>query len=344
MPAGVVRLAGRVWVALRVLGRLISAATAEEKLRPIIGFPAVWCGVDLIKNMRVVRPDSMPPSAAMKEFTGALAAATANKPAPHAPVEACPCCEAYHTWHSCLLSASAELAVLSTAAVEYRTLPKAVAVAFAAAARAHDACSEKRSHTELALLCSTARLFSLTPTIAHRAALPASEVKRMLWGIDIEPVMCAHIHAVLRLRMLLFSKKGSEKEGSDDGEESTTSLVNLDSKGAQLDWLKAVLSSLLAFLEAGMQLDMFMRAEGIDLLLWLFLVYTDSERPAGVGQLEHKFEEVLLVAAQCLVAVLSSSGREEAQQQFMTASGFQRLLDIVDALPLRRLLDTFLLE
>ncbi|GAB4822242.1 hypothetical protein N2152v2_009288 [Parachlorella kessleri] len=353
-------LAARVWMALRVLGHLISAASTEEKLRPIVGFPAVWCGVDLIKNMGVMRPDSIPPGTAMKEFASPLAAALLNKPPPHSPVSGCPCCEAYHTWHSCLLSASADMAVLGTTAVEYRTVPQVVEVAFEAVVRALGACSGQCSQSELALLFSTGRLFSLTPTIADRADLPIFEVKRMLRAFDNEAVMFAHILAVRRLRMLVFSEKGSEKEGSEEGEEPATSIVSLGSKGELLDWLRGVLSGLLVFLEAGMQLDAFMRNEGrcsqlrlsaaahfircgvygFDTLLGFFELYTDRGRP--LGELKPKYEEVLLVAAQCLVALLNSFGREEAQEEFTAAAGFQRLLDTVDALPLGRLLNAVL--
>ena len=36
---------------LRVLTRLVRAADREPALRPGVGSPALWCGVDLLKNM-----------------------------------------------------------------------------------------------------------------------------------------------------------------------------------------------------------------------------------------------------------------------------------------------------
>ncbi|GAB4822241.1 hypothetical protein N2152v2_009287 [Parachlorella kessleri] len=335
-------LAGRVGVALRVLGRLISAANAEEELRPVIGFPAVWCGVDLLRNMSGIRPDSLPPIAALEEFSSMLAAVTSDgKLAPHCSERGCPRCEAYHAWNRCLLSARAELAVLGTAAAEYRRLPKLVVIAFEAAAQRLVICVKHHSQAQQLLqLYITARLLSLTTTIANRAALPGSELKRMLWPMDEEAVMCLHNRVVQRLWGLVFSSEGSDEEDSGEGGESSTPVFNADTKVAMLDWLRGVLTSLLVFLDAGMQLDAFMHYGGVELLLQCFDMYTD--KAGQLGQLEHKFEEVLLVAAQCTVALLASSGREEARQEFMAAAGFRRLLDTMNALPLRLLAETFL--
>ncbi len=52
--------------ALRVLGRLVQAATGNAELRPDVGLQALWCGVDLIKGLVVLRPDLMLPPAVLE--------------------------------------------------------------------------------------------------------------------------------------------------------------------------------------------------------------------------------------------------------------------------------------
>ena len=75
-----------------------------------------------------------PPAAA--EFSSPLVLASTDELAPHSLVGGCLCCEAYHAWYCCLLSARAELAVCGTTTVAYRMLPQLVGSAFVAAARA----------------------------------------------------------------------------------------------------------------------------------------------------------------------------------------------------------------
>ncbi|GAB4813034.1 hypothetical protein N2152v2_000080 [Parachlorella kessleri] len=320
-----------LWAPLRVLGRLVAAATAQEDLRSAVGFPAVWCGVDLIKNVHALRPEWMPGPNALQEFTDSLA--VDNHPsAPTHDVEGAHCQASRHAWRSCLLSAQAELAVHGPSTITKnrnvsvaRRVPKAVVAAFEAAVEAAETCCESRTRVELLFLISTARLSSLTPDLASRVAAPAGELCQMLAKINREDFMHCHIRVVQCLQIFLFPTV-SGYPGQD-------TRRGPDLLGKLCDSLGRALGSLRLFLELNMQLDTFLHKGGIQALMGLFEVW--ALEYGRLGYMQHLVQESMLTAAECLVAVLGSQHQEEAQDEFLAASGIQIFLSVVELLPLR---------
>ncbi|GAB4813035.1 hypothetical protein N2152v2_000081 [Parachlorella kessleri] len=288
--------------ALRVLGRLVQAAADSPALRPEVGRPSLWCGLTLLKSLLTCRPGWVPED----------------------------------------LSAAAELALLPLKLMPHISLPSSILPAHGAAFLALDACQGANTDEELMFLRSGGRLFLLVDAMLTTDRL-AGELQQLLDSRGIRGLIVTILELVQRLLRFCFLKPASPSPAGEQESDVPTGLPADALESAKAHQAEAVeaLKGLLATLQllTGRQTDMrvFVVDGGIGVMVDVFSAYYDGWDSLGARLLEEPIHRCLLVAADCLLAALQGKGCKVAKKVFMSSCGFERLLDMVDLLPLRRI-------